>query len=187
MGDIKKDGIMMGLCILTGLAVAGLAIYITTQYEAKNAPKVMTEEQLKQPETVAKEIHVSEPAANTIVREIEKSSGSTPSITYYIQSPDTKTAAEQVQKQIETKDPAAPEMVTKISDRTIISSTSDNQAVNVYKITLKKEHKIKTGMTVINRKIYPTIGYQAGRWEALAQLNADGIKGGTVMYTLKEW
>lgn len=64
MGDIKKDGIMMGLCILTGLAVAGLAIYITTQYEAKHAPKVMTEEQLKQPETVAKEIHVSEPAAN---------------------------------------------------------------------------------------------------------------------------
>ena len=187
MSDNKFELIMMGVSVLTGLTVAGLAAYLTNQYNARHEPKILTQEQIKQPETVAKEIHVTEPAANTIVREIEKSSGSTPAITYYIQSPDTKTAAEQVQKQIETKDPAAPEMVTKKSDRTIISPTSDNQAVNVYKITLKKEHKIKTGMTVINRKIYPTIGYQAGRWEALAQLNADGIKGGTVMYTLKEW
>nr|DAG31901.1 MAG TPA: hypothetical protein [Caudoviricetes sp.] len=187
MTDVRFRNMLIAVTIVCVAFAAVAVLYLNHKYDEEHKPKVLSEEQVKEPKAVAREIHVTEPAANTIVREIEKSSGSTPAITYYIQSPDTKTAAEQVQKQIETKDPAAPEMVTKKSDRTIISPTSDNQAVNVYKITLKKEHKIKTGMTVINRKIYPTIGYQAGRWETLAQLNADGIKGGTVMYTLKEW
>ena len=57
----------------------------------------------------------------------------------------------------------------------------------MYKINLDKPHKIKTGVTVLNDKIYPTVGYQAGRVEGLVQFEGTKIKGATVMYTVAQW
>lgn len=42
-------------------------------------------------------------------------------------------------------------------------------------------------MTVIEDKVYPTLGYQAGRVEGLVQLDGAKIKGATVMYTVVQW
>lgn len=63
----------------------------------------------------------------------------------------------------------------------------DKQKVEVYKISLRKAHKLKAGMTYVKDKTYLSAGYQAGQWEGLAHFNAEGFKGATVMYTLKEW
>ena len=188
MSDYKFERITLGLSILTGLAVAGLAVYLTDQYKARQEPKVLSQEQVKQPETVGKEIHVSEPAAQTIAREIEKSSGSTPSVTYYLQAPTVQKAAENTAKQIESKDKSLPAKVLEKSDRTIVTPDENLKKVDVYKINLRKAHKVKAGVSYVYDKSYFTAGYQAGRWEGLAYFDWNGKpKGGSVLYTAFEW
>lgn len=136
---------------------------------------------------MAREVKVSQPAAREIVREIERTRGETPSITYYVQSPSLDRAAETVQRQIETKSPEAPAGVLAKSDRTIVSPDKQLNKVDVYKISLRRAHKLKAGMTYINDKSYLSAGYQAGRWEGLAHFDGNGFQGATVLYTLKEW
>lgn len=176
----------VGAILLLVLAiVAGLVYYHDRQKE--EAPKVLTTDQVKDPEDVAKEVRVSQPAAREIVREIERTSGGTPAITYYVQSPSLGKAAETVQRQIETKSPEAPAGVTAKSDRTIVTADKQLNKVDVYKINLRKAHKLKSGMTYVDNRAYLSAGYQAGRWEGLAHFDGNGFQGATVMYTIKEW
>lgn len=177
---------VIGAILLLVLAiVTGLVYYHDRQKE--EAPKVLTTEQVKDPEAVAKKVQVSQPAAQTIVREIERTSGEAPAITYYVQSPTLDRAAETVQKQIEAKSPEAPAGVTAKSDRTIVTADKQLNKVDVYKISLRRAHKLKAGMTYVNDKAYLSAGYQAGRWEGLAHFDGSGFQGATVMYTIKEW
>lgn len=162
------------------------AIYFDRE-EHKEKPVTLTQEQVRDPKTVESHLHVTQPEARTIVREIERSNGEAPSITYYVQSPTVEKAAETVKKQIETKSPEAPAGVLKKSDRTIVTPNTGMQKVDVYKISLRKAHKLKAGMTYVDNHAYLSAGYQAGRWEGLAHFNAYGFKGATIMYTLKEW
>lgn len=176
----------IGAILLLALAiVAGLVYYHDRQKE--EAPKVLTTEQAKDPGVVAKKVRVSQPAAQTIVREIERASGEAPAITYYVQSPTLGRAAETVQRQIETKSPEASAGVLAKSDRTIVTADKQLNKVDVYKISLRKAHKLKAGMTYVDDKAYLSAGYQAGRWEGLAHFNQNGLQGATLMYTIKEW
>ena len=77
--------------------------------------------------------------------------------------------------------------VTEKTDKTLVGANTESQRVDVYKISLKKEHKVKAGVSVIDSKVYPTVGYQAGRVEGLIQIYGSQIKGGAVMYTVAEW
>lgn len=188
MSDYKFEGIALGLSILAGLAVAGLATYVSEQYRVRHEPKVMTQEEVKQPETVAKEIHVTQPEAQTIVHEIEKSSGSTPSVTYYVQAPTLEKAAKTTAEKIEKQDTALPAKALEKSDRTVVTPDEKLNKVDVYKISLRKAHKLKTGISYVNDKTYFTAGYQAGRFEGLAYLDWNGKpKGGSLLYTAFEW
>ena len=129
------------------------------------------------------------PAAQTIVREIERSGSSTPQISYYVTAPTVEKGAETVAKQIEEKSPEAPSGVLKKSDRTIITPNEEKQKVDVYKINLRKAHKLKTGMTYLDNHAYLSTGYQAGRWEGLIHFDTRTLepKGGTITYTVLEW
>lgn len=176
----------IGAILLLALAiVAGLVYYHDRQKE--EAPKVLTMEQVKDPEAVARGVKVSQPAAREIVREIERTSGGTPAITYYVQSPSLGKAAQTVQRQIETKSPEAPAGVTAKSDRTIITADKQLNKVDVYKINLRKAHKLKSGITYVDDRAYLSAGYQSGRWEGLAHFDGSEFQGATVMYTIKEW
>ncbi|MEQ2746696.1 hypothetical protein [Dialister hominis] len=175
----------IGAILLFGIILSAGFIYFYDKKE--EAPKVLTTEQVKDPDAVAKEVRVSQPAAQTIVREIERASGEAPAITYYVQSPTLDRAAETVQRQIETKSPEAPAGVTAKSDRTIVTADKQLNKVDVYKINLRKAHKLKSGITYVDDRAYLSAGYQAGRWEGLAHFDGSGFQGATVMYTLKEW
>lgn len=177
---------VIGAILLLVLVIAACLVYYHDRQRAE-APKVLTTEQVKDPDAVAKEVQVSQPAAQTIVREIERASGEAPAITYYVQSPNLDQAAETVQKQIEAKSPEAPAGVTAKSDRTIVTADKQLNKVDVYKISLRRAHKLKAGMTYVNDKAYLSAGYQAGRWEGLAHFDGSGFQGATVMYTIKEW
>lgn len=181
-----KWGALTVALLLFGIILAAGFIYFYDK-QKDESPKVLTTEQTKDPDVVAKEVHVSQPAAQTIVREIERTSGEAPAITYYVQSPNLDRAAETVQRQIETKSPEAPAGVTAKSDRTIVTADKQLNKVDVYKINLRKAHKLKSGITYVDGRAYLSAGYQAGRWEGLAHFNQNGFQGATLMYTIKEW
>lgn len=183
----KKTLAFVGIVVVGMLLLNLSGWYIYDNYLKVTKPKVMTTEQVTQPDTVAKEIHVTTPAAQTIVREIERSGSSTPQITYYVTAPSVEKGAETVAKQIEEKSPEAPAGVLQNSDRTIVTPNEEKQKVDVYKISLRRAHKLKAGMTYVNDKAYLSAGYQAGRWEGLAHFNQNGFQGATLMYTIKEW
>lgn len=188
LSDEAKSWIVPTLIVaaLLGLGFAGKAIYDKHQDEK---PKVMTTEQVKDPAAVAKEIHVTTPAAQTIVREIERSGSSTPQITYYVTAPSVEKGAETVAKQIEEKSPEAPAGVLQNSDRTIVTPNEEKQKVDVYKISLRKAHKLKAGATYVDGHAYLSTGYQAGKWEGLIHFDNRTLepKGGTITYTVLEW
>lgn len=181
-----KWGALTVALLLFGIILAAGFIYFYDK-QKDESPKVLTTDQVKDPDVVAKEVHVSQPAAQTIVREIERTSGEAPAITYYVQSPSLDKAAETVQRQIETKSPEAPAGVLAKSDRTIVTADKQLNKVDVYKISLRKAHKLKAGMTYVDDRAYLSAGYQAGRWEGLAHFDGSGFRGATVMYTIKEW
>lgn len=186
MRDKSVRWAAVGAILLLAMAVAACLVYYYGQ-QKEEVPKVLTTDQAKDPDVVAKEVHVSQPAAQTIVREIERTSGEAPAITYYVQSPSLDKAAETVQRQIEAKSPEAPAGVTAKSDRTIVTADKQLNKVDVYKINLRKAHKLKSGMTYVDDRAYLSAGYQAGRWEGLAHFDGSGFQGATVMYTIKEW
>lgn len=188
LSDEAKSWIVPTLIVaaLLGLGFSGKAIYDKHQDEK---PKVMTTEEVHDPAKVAKEIHVTTPAAQTIVREIERSSSSTPQITYYVTAPSVEKGAETVAKQIEEKSPEAPAGVLQNSDRTIVTPNEEKQKVDVYKISLRKAHKLKAGATYVDGHAYLSTGYQAGKWEGLIHFDNRTLepKGGTITYTVLEW
>lgn len=151
----------------------------------KEKPVLMTEEQARDERAVEDKANVTQPEAREIIREIDRSDQ--PAAVYYVTAPTLESGAEKVQKQIASNDESAPAVATKKSDRTIVTTNKEKQNVEVYKITLRKAHKVKAGMTYVDNKAYANVGYQAGRWEGIAHFNREGIKGGTVMYTVKEW
>lgn len=181
------EAVAFAAIVIAIMGAISSAIYFDNEAR-KEKPVTLTQEQVHNPSDVAKEIHVTTPEAQTIVREIERSSGEAPSITYYVQSPTVEKAAETVKKQIETKSLEAPAGVLKKSDRTVVSVDDKLNKVDVYKISLRKVHKLKAGMTYVNDKAYLSAGYQAGRWEGLAHFDWQGKpQGVTAMYTIKEW
>lgn len=188
LSDTAKSWIIPILitAFLVSLYFTGRYFYEKYQDEK---PKVITTEQTHDPKEVAKEIHVTTPAAQTIVREIERSGSTTPQISYYVTAPTVEKGAETVAKQIEEKSPEAPAGVLQKSDRTIVTPNADKQKVDVYKITLRKAHKVKAGVTYVDSHAYLSTGYQAGRWEGLVHFDTRAMepKGATISYTLLEW
>lgn len=185
----KKTLAFVGIVVVGMLLLNLSGWYIYDNYLKVTKPKVMTTEQVTQPDTVAKEIHVTQPEAQTIVREIERSGSSTPQITYYVTAPSVEKGAETVAKQIEEKSSEAPSGVLQKSDRTIVTPNEEKQKVDVYKINLRKAHKIKAGMTYLDNHAYLSTGYQAGKWEGLIHFDTRTLepKGGTITYTVFEW
>ena len=147
-------------------------------------PVVITQQQSKSPVELSKAIHVTEKQAQEVISIKERTQ---PIATYYTQAPTVEKAAEKVKKDITHSNPNLPKVATEKSDRTAVVANTDEQKVDVYKINLSKEHKIKAGVTVIDKKVYETIGYQAGRVEMLGHFEGTQFKGGSVLYTVKAW
>ena len=64
---------------------------------------------------------------------------------------------------------------------------TEQQKVDVYKINLRKDHRIKVGASVIDGKALMSIGYEQGRFECLAHFDGGRYKGATVTYNIIEW
>lgn len=167
--------------ILIILAIAGVSIYNSHQVEK---PVLLKQEQVKDPVKLANAIHITKDEAQQVVSIKERTQ---PVATYYTQAPTVEQATEKVKQDIAHSNPNVPKAATEKTDRTAVVANTDEQKVDVYKINLNKVHKIKAGVTLIDKKAYETIGYQAGKFEVLTHFNGQHLEGGSALYTVKEW
>lgn len=175
--------------IIAILACAGIYFYLQHVKTAQGAAQVKKYADTTDQDKIKKDLAVDATTAGQIVKEIQYIHDGTtpPNVTYYVQSPTVKKAAEQTADAINKNDTALPAAATEKTDRTIVTANTDQQKVDVYKINLRNNHKIKAGILYADNKAYAGIGYQAGRVEAMAYMSADGKKAGAVNYTVKEW
>lgn len=176
------------LCI--AFFVIGSIIYMHYEEKRVESPKIVKYEDSTNPNTLSKAIRVDSGTAREITREIERiHDGNTqPVVTYTVEAPDIETAATETAKSIEQKDARLPKQAVEKTDRTVITPDPNKQTVDVYKINLRNNHKIKVGVLQADGKTYGGAGYQAGRWEGMVYTR-DGrqIDAGSIMYTIKQW
>lgn len=177
------------IAILTTFCLG--CIYFAVQHEKKpvESPVRMRFSDTTDKNAVKKNLHVDDKTAGELVTRIERIHEGTvsPNVTYYVSAPDLQTAADTTEAAIRNKDSRLPKEAVANSDRTVVTVDDTKQKVDVYKINLRNNHKVKAGGTYIDGKPYLSIGYQAGRVEGIAHIGQDGRQGGTLLYTIKEW
>lgn len=183
---LKKNWKNIVIVITTLIATFAIFAYVQKN---KEEPKVITNYIVRQAQIdkLAKGIDVNPEQAKVIRSEIIKTETRSPDGQFTVVATNLDKATKEAQSLIKKEDDKLPKVALEKTDRTIITKNEDNQTVDIYKINLNKAHKIKAGATVINDKIYPSIGYQAGRVEALAHFDGVKVKGATVLYTVAEW
>lgn len=193
-----KTALLVILCLLiVGIAYA-VGRHSADQTTAEK-PAVMTQEQTQDVKELRNQLDISGRNAADLQRKLAdvQRGGQAPSTTYYITAPTVERAATVVERQIRTDDAALPMAVREKTDRTVVTPIikdkdgqdlpPDQQKVDVYKINLRKDHRIKAGTSVIDGKALMSIGYEQGRFEALAHFDGSRYKGATVMYNVAEW
>ena len=188
---------------LTAAVVIFVIAYAVGRYAGHEAaevkPTVMTQEETQDVKELRNQLDISERNAADLQRKLAdvQRGGQAPSTTYYVTAPTVERAATVVERQIRTDDAALPMAAREKTDRTVVTPIindvdgkdlpPDQQKVDVYKINLRKDHRIKVGASVVEGKVLMTVGYEQGRFEALAHFDGGKYKGATVMYNVAEW
>ena len=188
--------------VILAVLLVGIA-YAVGRYAgheaAEEKPAVMTQEETQDARKLKDRLDISTANANALEKRITaiQAGQRAPSTTYYVTAPTVERAATVVERQIRADDATLPMAAREKSDRTVVTPIikdkdgkdlpADQQKVDVYKINLRKDHRIKAGATMIDGKALMTVGYEQGRFEALAHFDGGKYKGATVMYNVAEW
>ena len=141
-------------------------------------------------EKMGKALGVDSGASREITREIERihDGDARPIVTYTVEAPTVEAAATETAKSIKEGDARLPASALAQTDRTVVTPDLSKQKVDVYKINLRKDHKIKAGLLSAGDKTYLGAGYQAGRWEGMIYTKSGhNIDAASVSYTIKQW
>lgn len=176
-------------CVLTVFCLLGVYFAVNHVKQPSEATTRMQFSDTTDKNSVKKNLRVSDKEAAEIITKIERiHDGKTaPNVSYYVTAPNLNAAADKTEQAIRNNDSQIPSAARAKSDRTVVTVDDERQKVDVYKINLRNNHKIKAGGTYIDGKPYLSIGYQAGRIEGIVHTDGTGVCGGTVMYTIKEW
>ena len=184
--------LFVGSAYLVGRSVAH------EERQAEN-PAVMTQEETRNAEQLRNRLDISKSNAGALKERLAdlQAGKRTPAATYYVTAPTVERAAQTVEQQIREDAPTLPRAAREKSDRTVVTPITqdadgkdlptEEQKVDVYKINLRKDHRIKAGASVIDGKALMTVGYEQGRFEALAHFDDGRYKGVTVTYNIIEW
>lgn len=190
------------LSVILCLLIVGIAYAVgrhSADQTAAEKPAVMTQEHTQDTAALRAQLDISRANAANLQRRLTdvQRGGQAPTTTYYVSAPTVERAAQVVERQIREDDPTLPRAAREKADRTVVTPITkdkdgkdlppDDQRVDVYKINLRKDHRIKTGVSVIDGKALMTVGYEQGRFEALAHFDGSRYKGATVMYNVAEW
>ena len=187
-----KAGVLAILCIL----LVGIAYAVGRHFGAEQAtaeqPAVMTQEQTQDAAALRLQLDISKSNAEALKKQLAEVQAErrAPAVTYYVEAPDVDRAAQVVEQQIKEDSPTLPRAAREKSDRTIVTpikTDKEQQKVDVYKINLRKDHRIKAGASIVDGKALMSVGYEQGRFEALAHFGSGHYKGVTVMYNVIEW
>lgn len=194
-----KPALLVILCLmLVGIAYA-IGRHSAPEQTAAEKPAVMAQEQTQDKAALRAQLDISKINADALQKRLAEAQAGkrAPSTTYYVTAPTVERAATVVEWQIREDSPTLPMAAREKSDRTVVTPIvkdkdgqalpPDQQKVDVYKINLRKDHRIKAGATMIDGKALMTVGYEQGRVEALAHFDGGKYKGATVMYNVAEW
>ncbi|WP_302949655.1 glycoprotease [uncultured Selenomonas sp.] len=193
-----KTALLVILCLLLVCIAYAVGRYAGHE-AAEEKTVVMIQEETQDARKLKNRLDISTANANALEKRITaiQEGHSAPTTTYYVTAPTVERAATVVERQIRTDDAALPMAVREKSDRTVVTPIikdkdgqdlpPEQQKVDVYKINLRKDHRIKAGATMVDGKALMTVGYEQGRVEALAHFDGGKYKGATVMYNVAEW
>lgn len=175
--------------VLTGFCLFGIYFAVHHVKTPSEATTRMRFSDTEDKNSVKKNLRVTDKEAAEIVTKIERihDSKTAPNVSYYVTAPNLTTAADKTEQAIRKNDSQIPLAARAKSDRTVVTVDEEKQKVDVYKINLRNNHKIKAGGTYIDGKPYLSIGYQAGKVEGIVHADGTGVCGGTLMCTIKEW
>ena len=198
----KQQAHIFALFLTAAVVIFGIA-YAVGRYAGHEAveekPVVMTQEETQDVKELKNRLDISTANANALEKRITaiQAGQRAPSTTYYVTAPTVERAATVVERQIRTDDATLPMAAREKTDRTVVTPIvkdvdgkdlpPDQQKVDVYKINLRKDHRIKAGATMIDGKALVTVGYEQGRFEALAHFDGARCRGATLMYNVAEW
>ena len=198
----KQQAHIFALFLTAAVVIFGIA-YAVGRYAgheaAEEKPAVMTQEETQDARKLKDRLDISTANANALEKRITaiQAERRAPTTTYYVTAPTVERAATVVERQIRTDDATLPMAARERSDRTVVTPIikdrdgqdlpPDQQKVDVYKINLRKDRRIKAGSTMIDGKALMSIGYEQGRFEALAHFDGAKCRGATVMYNVAEW
>ena len=198
----KQQAHIFALFLTAVVVIFGIA-YAVGRYAgheaAEEKPALMRQEETQDARELRDRLEISTANAAALEKRITamQAGQRAPSTTYYVTAPTVERAATVVERQIRTDDAALPMAAREKTDRTVVTPITkdkdgqdlppDQQKVDVYKINLRKDHRIKAGATMIDGKALMTVGYEQGRFEALAHFDGGKYKGATVMYNVAEW
>ena len=187
------------LIVLAAILAYTLGRHASEEKTAVEKPAVLTQEQTQNAASLRAQLDISRANAQALQKRLTDAQVGqrAPSVTYYVTAPTVERAAQVVERQIKEDAPTLPRAAREKSDRTVVTPIVKDkdgkdlppaeQKVDVYKINLRKDHHIKAGASVIDGKALMSIGYEQGRFEALAHFDGQHYKGATVLYSVAEW
>jgi hypothetical protein len=195
----NKTALLVILCLL----IIGIAYAVgrnsASDQKAAEKPAILTQGQTQDAAALRAQLDISHANAQALQKRLaEVQAGQrAPTVTYHVSAPNVERAAQVVERQIREDSSTLPRAAREKSDRTVVTPITqdkdgntlppEEQKVDVYKINLRKDHRIKAGASVIDGKALMTVGYEQGRFEALAHFDGSRYKGATVMYNITEW
>lgn len=196
LSEIKEHKKIIACVAAVAVLLGGdLYFYMHHEKTTQEAPKIMKYQETTNPGKLKNTLDVDDNTAGQLVKEIEyiHDGKGAPETTYYITAPTLKKAAANTVSDIKiTMDTGKntknlPTAVVEKTDRTVVTANTDQQKVDVYKINLRNNHKIKVGVGNVESHTYEVLDYQAGRTEAMVVTHGTSVKGSAVLYTVCQW
>lgn len=180
----------LSVCLAVAFFIIFMINYIGKEEKRVTEPITVKYGDSTNSEKMKKALGVDTGTSREITREIERihDGDVRPVVTYTVEAPTVDAAATETAKAIKEGDARLPAPALEQTDRTVVTSDPNRQTVDVYKINLRNNHKIKAGLLSADGKTYLGAGYQAGRWEGMVYTRSGkGIDAASVSYTIKQW
>lgn len=180
----------LSVCLAVASFIIAVTVYMHKEERRVTEPLTVKYEDSTNSEKMKKALGVDTGASREITREIERihDGDVRPVITYTVEAPTVEAAATETAKAIKEGDARLPAPALEQTDRTVVTPEPNRQTVDVYKINLRNNHKIKAGLLSADGKTYLGAGYQAGRWEGMVYTRSGkSIDAASVSYSIKQW